>query len=91
MGLSAMPKTTYYAIISESRPVTQPKGLIRRIHTEPVPTDEEFTRDLEWVPSEFLELYRLGHNDDDYVEISEQQAEQIIADRRARRQGRSPA
>ncbi|MGE5291935.1 MAG: hypothetical protein ACM3ML_33080 [Micromonosporaceae bacterium] len=86
-----MPKITYYAIINERRPVTRPKGLIRRIHTEPVPTDEEFTRDLEWVPSEFLQLYRLGHNDDDYVEITPEQAEQIIADRRERLQGRQPS
>jgi hypothetical protein len=36
-----MPEITYYALISENHPRERPEGLVRRIHTEPMPTDQE--------------------------------------------------
>jgi hypothetical protein len=84
-----VPDVTYYALIDENRPLERPKGLVRRIHTEPLPTDEVFGRDLQWHPTEYLRLYYLGHNEVDHVEISEEQAEAIIAARRERQARKS--
>lgn len=72
-------RITYYASVTQSHDRTDPAGLVRRIHTEPVPTDEALHRDLEWHPTEALYLYWLGHTDNDYVEITEEEANHIIA------------
>lgn len=74
-----MIKTTYYALIDETHPPERPTGIVRRIHTSPVPTDEVFARDLQWRPTEFLRRYWLGHTDRDYVEITEELANAVIA------------
>jgi hypothetical protein len=73
------PKVTYYAKVGDAATRERPKGLVRRIHTEPVPTDEALRRDLRWHPTEFLRRHWLGKEYDDPVEISEQEAEAIIA------------
>jgi hypothetical protein len=44
-----------------------------------VPTDEVLQRDLQWHPTEALYRYLLGHNDNDYVEITEEEANTVIA------------
>jgi hypothetical protein len=74
-----MPEITYYARIDEDHPPERPTGLVRRIHTEPVPTDQAFHRDLEWHPTEYLRRYYLGKEYDDHVEITEEQANAVIA------------
>jgi hypothetical protein len=74
-----MPKVTYYARIDKNHPRERPAGLVRRIHTEPVPTDEALHRDLEWRPTEYLRRYWLGHNDGEHVEIAEDEAQAVIA------------
>jgi hypothetical protein len=74
-----VPKTTYYARIDETHPPERPAGIVRRTHTEPLPTDEAFGRDMQWHPTEYLHRYFLGHNEDDHIEISEEQAEAVIA------------
>jgi hypothetical protein len=79
-----MPRITYYARIDATHPADRPAGIVRRIHTEPVPTDEAFTRNMRWEPTEYLRRYYLGHNDDDHVEISEQEANRIIQSWRER-------
>ncbi|MFC4908915.1 hypothetical protein [Actinomadura gamaensis] len=73
-----MPDTTYYALVNDDHPAERPAGLVRRIHTVPVPTDEILTRDLTWQPTDFLHRYWLGHNDQDYVEITEAHADAVI-------------
>jgi hypothetical protein len=75
----AMPKITYYASVTPAHGRSNPVGLLRRIHTQPEPTDEVFRRDLQWHPTEALYRYWLGHNDNDYVEITEEEANNIIA------------
>lgn len=72
------PRVTYYAIVSASHDRTDPGGLLRRWHTEPRPTDEILRRDLQWYPTDFFDRARLGHNDNDYEEISEEEAVTII-------------
>jgi hypothetical protein len=79
-----MPKITYYALIDDTHPPERPSGIVRRTHTDPVPTDEAFGRDLQWHPTEFLRRHWLGHNEDDYIEISEQAAQAVISAWRAR-------
>ncbi|MEU5883203.1 hypothetical protein [Spirillospora sp. NPDC047279] len=80
------PKITYYALIDDAHPVERPAGIMRRIHAEPISVDEAFTKNMEWEPTEFLRLHYLGHNEDDYVEISQSHAEAVIA---GWKQGRS--
>lgn len=73
-----MREITYYAIVDDGYPPDRPDGLVRRVHTEPMPTDEAFHRDMQWHPTEFLRLHWLGHNEQDYVEISPELAEAVI-------------
>ena len=72
------PNTTYYAKLAGGRTRANPSGLVRRIHTSPLPTDETFGRDLQWHPTEYLRKYFLGHNDVDHEEISADEAQAII-------------
>ena len=74
-----MPKVTYYALVNDEHPVERPAGIVRRIHADPLPMDEEFTRGMKWVPSEYFRLHRLGHNEQDHVEIDQKHAEAVIA------------
>ncbi|WP_084219387.1 hypothetical protein [Spirillospora albida] len=73
-----MPEITYYAILDEGFAPSRPAGIVRRVHATPRPTDEAFTRNMQWEPTEFLVLHWLGHNDEDYVEITAQQAQEVI-------------
>lgn len=69
---------TYYAKISETSPRSNPKGLLRRCRVDGRLVDERFVRTLEWETTDFFQLQRLGHNDDDYVEISKAEADAFI-------------
>jgi hypothetical protein len=73
-----VPRITYYARVTPTHDKTDPAGLVRRIHTEPMPTDQALQRDLQWHPTEALYLHWLGHNDNDYEEITEEEADGII-------------
>ena len=75
----AEPKITYYAKLAGDRTRDNPSGLVRRIHTTPMPTDEAFGRDLRWHPTEYLRKYWLGHNDADHEEIILEEAATIIS------------
>jgi hypothetical protein len=72
-----MPKITYYALIDEAHPPERPYGVVRRIHTEPYPTDEAFTRNMEW---EFTIQLRGGRScPPKHVEIGQELAEAVIS------------
>ena len=73
-----MPRITYYVRVTPTHDRTDPAGLVRRVHTEPTPTDQALQRDLEWHPTEALYRSWLGHNDSDYEEITEEEANGII-------------
>ena len=77
-GSVAGARTTYYARVDEAQPRDNPRGIVRRRHTDP-PIDEVFARDMQWHPTEYLRLYWLGHNDVDHVEITEREAEEITS------------
>jgi len=74
------PEITYYAVVDGDRTRENPIGIVRRIHTTPVPTDEAFGRNMQWHPTEYLYRYWLGHNDIDHQEITADEA-QVIIDR----------
>jgi hypothetical protein len=69
------PRVTYYALLTDAG---RPAGLVRRIHLAPYPRDESLRRNLTWRPTEYLRRYAMGHNDTEYAEISEQEAEALI-------------
>ncbi|MGH8962198.1 MAG: hypothetical protein ACRDWT_13585 [Jatrophihabitantaceae bacterium] len=72
------PAVQYFALLRDGGTAETASGLVRRTHTTPMPTDEAIGRDLEWHPTEYLRLYRLGHNDQAHVEVSAEFAAQLI-------------
>lgn len=72
------PAVQYFALLRDGGTAETASGLVRRTHTTPMPTDEAIGRDLEWHPTEYLRLYRLGHNDQAHVEVSAEFAVQLI-------------
>lgn len=70
---------TYYALVSDDYPRSNPQGIVRRRRAGDFTSDEAFTRNLRWEPTEYLRLYELGHNDDEHVEITEKEARQFIS------------
>ena len=66
---------TYFALLTDEG---LPAGLIRRTQRPLVPLDESLRRDLSWRPTEFLRKYQLGHNENDYREISADEAQALI-------------
>jgi hypothetical protein len=72
------PAVQYFALLRDGGTAETATGLVRRTHTTPVPTDEAVGRDLLWHPTDYLRLYRLGHNDQDHVEVSAQFAAELI-------------
>jgi hypothetical protein len=72
----------FFAIvdIEDGRLPERPAGLLRRTHTRPVATDQALHKDLQWHPTDYLRLDALGHHDRDLVEITEEQAQAVIAD-----------
>ncbi|MEB8339387.1 hypothetical protein [Streptomyces endophyticus] len=73
-------KITYFAVVDEGFPRERPLGLMRRraVGREPVTRDEAFSRNLRWEPTDYFDLYALGHNDTDHVEIPEIEAAAFI-------------
>lgn len=74
----AEPATTYYALLTLGRTRDDPSGVARRRVTADGTVDEVFTRRLRWEPTQYFARYRLGHNDTDHVEITEQDAEAFV-------------
>jgi len=77
-------KITYYAIIDDSSSREHPAGVFRRIEYEKGKLDEVFTRDLRWAPSPLLRTAEHGDLTNDFVEITEEEAAQIVEGIRAK-------
>ncbi|WP_394849959.1 hypothetical protein LZC95_21200 [Pendulispora brunnea] len=73
-----MEKVTYYAKFDEGYSRANPCGIVRRRVVDGIKYDEAFTRNLRWEPTEYLELYRLGHNEVDHEEITKEEADAFI-------------
>jgi hypothetical protein len=84
------PAVQYFALLRDGGTAETASGLVRRIHTKPGPTDEVIGNDLQWHPTEYLRLYRLGHNDQAHVEVSAEFADQLVERWRAKRQAAAP-
>lgn len=85
-------KVTYYAIVNGLSSREQPAGVFRRTYTEDGGrSDEAFTRKLIWEYSTSLISAERGDLQNEFVEITEDEANQIVARIRARVTGRSTA
>jgi len=69
---------TYYAIVNEFSSREQPFGVFRRVEDEEGETDEVFSRDLKWESSPLLYSAERGDTTNDFIPISEAEAEGII-------------
>jgi hypothetical protein len=69
---------TYYAKLAGGTTRENPSGIVRRIHTTPMPTDQYFGRDRQWHPTEYLRRHWRGHTDYDHEQITADEAQAII-------------
>jgi hypothetical protein len=85
-------KILYYAIIDELSSREHPAGLFRRTYTEGGGLrDEAFTRNLVWKNSSSLVSAERGDLENEFIEITENEASQLMQQLRARWTGTSNA
>ena len=85
-------KVTYYAIINDLSSRERPAGVFRRIYFEVGgKRDEAFTTDLEWERSTSLVSAERGDLLNEFIEITEDEANQIVERIRAKVTGTSSA
>ena len=78
-------KVIYYAIIDELSSRERPAGLFRRTYTEAGGLrDEAFTRNLVWKSSSSLDSAERGDLQNEFIEITEDEAIQLMGQLRAR-------
>ena len=83
-------KVTYYAIVNDLSSREQPKGVFRRTYTEAGgKRDEAFTRNLAWKHTALLVSAERGDLKNEFVEITEDEANQIVERIRTRVAGGS--
>ena len=72
-------KVIYYAVIDELSSRERPAGLFRRTYTEAGGLrDEAFTRNLVWKNSSSLVSAERGDLENEFIEIAEAEANQIV-------------
>ena len=76
-------EVTYYALIDAFSSRGQPGGVLRRVAGERGKVDEVFSRDLAWESSPLLHGAERGDTMFDFIEITEEEANQIVARIRA--------
>ena len=85
-------KVTYYAVVDDLSSRERPAGVFRRTYTQDGGrSDEAFTRNLVWEFSPLLITAERGDLQNDFIEITEDEANQIVARIRARVTGQSTA
>jgi hypothetical protein len=72
-------KITYYAIVDEFTTIEQPAGVLRRVKNNDGTTDEVFSGELQWTFSPLMYEAEHGDLENDFVLISEAEAERIVA------------
>jgi len=78
-------KITYYAIVDDLSSRGRPAGMFRRIYFETGgKRDEAFTTDLVWKRSSSLVSAERGDLENEFIEISEVEANQLMEELRAR-------
>jgi hypothetical protein len=76
-------KITYYALIDDLSSRTEPGGVLRRVGRDGGSIDEVFSRNLTWEPSPLLRGAERGDTMFDFAEITEDEANEIVARIRA--------
>ena len=77
-------EVTYYAVVDDLSSREQPAGVFRRTYTEDGGrSDEVFTRDLAWEFSPELISAERGNLEFEFIEITEDEANGIVARIRA--------
>ncbi len=71
-------KITYYAVVGGTRTVDSPYGLVRRLETDWGSADETIRKDFSWIFTPVIVDWEQGNFDDDLVEVSHEQADEII-------------
>jgi hypothetical protein len=85
-------KVIYYAVVNDLSTRDRPAGLFRRTYTEAGGLrDEAFTRNLIWKNSSTLVSAERGDLENDFIEITEDEAAQLMQQLRARWTGTSSA
>jgi hypothetical protein len=74
----------YYAIVTGGSAAQPPTGLARRTFVADGPVDETLRDDLTWQADSAIVEWEYGDLGADLVQVSEQQAEQILASLRAK-------
>jgi hypothetical protein len=83
-------KVIYYAVVNDLSSRDRPAGLFRRTYTEAGGLrDEAFTRNLIWKNSSTLVSAVRGDLENDFIEITEDEANQLMEQFRARWTGAS--
>jgi len=83
-------KAIYYAVVNDLSSREHPAGLFRRTYTEAGGLrDEAFTRNLVWKNSSSLVSAERGDLENEFIEITEEEANQIAARIRAEVSGAS--
>ncbi|MFG3339977.1 hypothetical protein [Glycomyces sp. NPDC048151] len=81
-----MENVKYYFKTDEDRGRSNPAAIMRRFTSEDSRRDEVYNFRLRrWTATEFFDKHRLGHNEFDYVEVPQEEAERMLAEK-ARRQ-----
>jgi hypothetical protein len=85
-------KIIYYAVVNDLSSRDRPAGLFRRTYTEAGGLrDEAFTRNLIWKNSSTLVSAERGDLENDFIEITEGEAKQLMEQLQARWTGTSSA
>ena len=85
-------KVTYYAVVDDLSNRERPAGVFRRTYFESGGRrDEAFTRNLVWERSASLVSAERGDLQNEFIEITEDEANQIVARIRAEVTGTSNA
>jgi hypothetical protein len=83
-------KVTYYAIVDDLSSREQPAGVLRRIYFETGGRrDEAFSQDLVWKRTVLLVSAERGDLQNEFIEINEDKANQLMEQLRARWTGAS--
>ena len=78
-------KVMYYAVVDDLSSRERPAGLFRRTYTEAGGLrDEAFTRNLVWKNSSSLVVAERGDLQNDFIEITEDEANQLMEQLQAR-------
>jgi hypothetical protein len=72
-------KITYYAIVDEFSSLERPAGVLRRIDNDEGTIDEIFSRNLTWEFSPLMYSAERGDLANEFVPISEAEADRIVA------------